>query len=284
MLRCVVLLLAALLAGAACRKAPPERQFELKGQILAMAPERREVTIRHEDVKGLMMGMTMPFTVRDAALLEGKAPGDLVTATLVVGETTAQLTTRTRTGHETLAAPPPAGVPAEIREGELIADEALVDQDGASRPIASLRGHRIALTFVYTRCPIPDFCPRMNRQFAEVQKAVQADPALTDVRLLTVTLDPAYDRPPVLKAHARHFGANPALWSFLTGDPAEVTRFGQQFGVYTETDAQDPSQIIHNLRTVVIGPDGRVVKLRSGKEWTASDLIADLKATPAAAN
>jgi protein SCO1/2 len=88
----------------------------------------------------------------------------------------------------------------------------------------------------------------------------------------------------VLKTHARLFGANPAVWSFLTGDPAEVTRFAQQFGVYTETDAQDPSQIIHNLRTVVIGPDGRVVKLHSGNEWKPSDLIADLKATPAAAN
>ncbi|HEX5110887.1 MAG TPA: SCO family protein [Vicinamibacterales bacterium] len=284
MVRCVVLLLAVLAAGAACRNAPPEKQYELKGQILAIAPERREVTIRHEEIKGLMMGMTMPFTVQDAALLEGREPGDLVTATLVVWDTGAHLTTLTRTGHEAVAAPAPSGAPAEIREGELIADEALVDQDGASRPIASLRGHRIALTFVYTRCPIPDFCPRMNRQFAQVQKAIQADRALADVRLLTVTLDPAYDRPPVLKAHARHFGADPAVWSFLTGNPEEVKRFGQQFGVYTETDAQDPSQIIHNLRTAVIGPDGRVVKLRSGKEWTPSELIADLKATPAAAN
>src|SRR5262245_59239302 len=106
MLRRVLVLSAVLAAGTACRQATPEKQYELKGQILAMAPERREVTIRHQEIKGLMMGMTMPFTVRDSALLEGKAPGDLVTATLVVGETSAHLTSLTRTGHEVLAAPP----------------------------------------------------------------------------------------------------------------------------------------------------------------------------------
>lgn len=283
MARCGVLLFL-LLASCSTRPSTDERSYELTGQILSVAPERREVVIRHEDIKGFMAGMTMPFTVKDAELLEGKARGDLVTATLVVGETSAYLSTLTKTGHETLEEPPPPDRPAVLREGDLIADEPLIDQDGASRPFATLRGHRVALTFSYTRCPLPNFCPLMNRHFAAVQKAVRSDRALADVRLATVTLDPAYDRPPILKAHARLFDADPAIWSFLTGEPAEVARFGDQFAIVNEPDEKDPSQIVHNLRTAIIGPDGRLVKIYTGNEWTPAQLLADLKATPASAH
>ena len=275
-------LLFVLLATFGCRQDPPPREYELKGQILALSSERREVTIRHEDIKGFMAGMTMAFPVKDTKLLEGKQPGDVVTATLVVSRDTPHLSAITKTGHEALPAPTPGDRPAILREGELIADEPLVDQDGTSRPMATFRGHRVALTFVYTRCPIPNFCPLMNRHFATVQKAIVADRTLADVRLVTVTLDPEYDKPPVLKAHARVFDANPAVWSFLTGDPVEVRRFGQQFGVDVEAAPDDPAQLVHNLRTAVIGANGRFVKAYTGNEWTPTELLADLKATPAA--
>jgi protein SCO1/2 len=124
----------------------------------------------------------------------------------------------------------------------------------------------------------------MNRHFAAIQKAIGADPALADVRLVTVTLDPQYDRPPVLKAHARLFAADPARWFFLTGEPEAVARFSTQFGIDAAADAQDSSQIIHNLRTVVIGPDGRLVSAHTGNDWTPAQIIADLKATAAAAS
>jgi len=123
----------------------------------------------------------------------------------------------------------------------------------------------------------------MNRHFAVVQKAIAADRELADARLVSVTLDPAYDTPAVLKAHARAFGADPAIWSFLTGEPSEVARFGQQFGIDAQADPETPSQIVHNLRTMLIGPDGRLVKSYTGNDWTPSDLLADLKASPAAA-
>jgi protein SCO1/2 len=124
----------------------------------------------------------------------------------------------------------------------------------------------------------------MNRNFAAVQKAVRSTPDLRDVRLLTVTLDPAFDRPPVLKTQATAYRADPAIWSFVTGDPAELGAFATQFGIISEGAGDNSAEIIHNLRTVVIGPDGRLVKNRSGNDWTPADLIADLSSAPSPAH
>jgi protein SCO1/2 len=277
----VVILSIVLATVMACRQAPPAKQYELQGQIVAIDRQHQEVTIKHGDIKGFMPAMTMPFPVKDPSLLEGKTPGDLVTATLVVPDVGAHLSTLTTTGHAALEEPPPAASPI-LRPGDPVADAALVDQDGRPHPFSSLRGNRVALTFIYTRCPLPDFCPLMNRNFAAVQKALKSNRALADVRLVTMTLDPEFDTPAVLKPLARAMDADPAVWSFLTGDPAAVNRFGAQFGVYTEKDAQSPGQIIHNLRTAVIDASGRLVKIESGNSWTPADLVASLEATPAA--
>lgn len=277
---------AAALLVAACggSSEAPAREYQLQGQILAIRPERSEVVIKHEDIKGFMPGMTMPFKVKEAALLQGKEPGDLVTATLVVGEVQAHLRTLDKTGHAALdtPAPPP---PPDIREpGQTLTDATLVDQNGKPSSLSAYRGHRIALTFIYTRCPLPEFCPLMDRHFAAVQKTIASTPALADVRLVTVTLDPAFDTPAVLKPYAARRGADPMIWSFLTGEPAAVNKFGSQLGIYVEHNPQSAIDITHNLRTVVIDPDGRLVKVHNGNSWTPSELVADLSAVPAAKN
>jgi protein SCO1 len=270
-----------MLAGCG-RAETPAREYELKGQILAVRPERSEVVIKHEDIKGFMPGMTMPFKVKDGALLQGKDAGDLVTATLVVGEIEAHLRTLEKTGHAPLdtPAPPP---PPDIREpGDVLTDATLVDQNGAPASLSAYRGHRVALTFIYTRCPLPEFCPLMDRNFAAVQKTLASTPALNDVRLITVTLDPAFDTPAVLKPYAARRGADPRIWSFLTGTPEDVNTFGSQLGIYVEHNPQSAIDITHNLRTVVLDPDGRLVKVHNGNSWTPSELVADLSAIPAA--
>jgi protein SCO1/2 len=278
----VLIAVVALLAGACGRSAPKPRVYEVKGQILSIKPERNEVVIKHEDIKGFMPAMTMPYKVKDASLLSGKDAGDLVNATLVVEEVDAYLTTLERTGHAALAAAPPATEAPDVLEpGAIVADALLVDQDGAAHPLSALRGHRVALTFIYTRCPLPDFCPLMNRNFAEVQKQVKQSPQFGDVRLVTMTLDPAFDTPAVLKPYARDTGADPAVWSFVTGDPGEVKKFAGQFGIYYEPDTLDTTVLIHNLRTAVIDPDGRLVKILPNNTWTPAQLVADLKAAPA---
>jgi protein SCO1 len=279
-------LLAAVLLATSCRQPPAAtRQYELQGQILAIQPERNEILIKHGDIKGFMPAMTMPFKVKDAAMLTGKQPGDLVTATLVVGEVDAHLASVTKTGQAALEAPPAVSdAPRVLAPGEEVADALLVNQDGTPVPFSSFRGHRVALTFIYTRCPLPEFCPLMDRHFAAVQKTVAAARALADVRLLTITFDPEFDTPPILQAYARRRGANPAVWTFATGDPKEIARFASQFGVFVERNPQSAADIAHNLITVVVGADGRLVKRHTGNDWTPAELVADLNATAAPAN
>ena len=286
-MRLPLLLLLGLVALAACGRSPDAaaRQYELQGQILAVRPERSEVVIKHQDIKGFMPGMTMPFTVKDQALLADKKPGDLVTATLVVGETQAYLSTLTTTGHEGVSDPPPPAADADILDrGQSVKDADLVDQDEKPRAFSSFKGHRLAVTFIYTRCPLPEFCPLMDMHFASIQKTIASTPSLADVRLLTVTLDPEFDRPAILKAYAKRRQADPALWTFLTGEPEEVKRFSSQFGLYVEHNPQNAIDITHNLRTAVIDPEGRLVTVHSGNSWTPSELVADLTAAPAPAH
>jgi protein SCO1/2 len=277
-------LVLALAVVASCRQAPPARQFELVGQILAVNPERNEVTIKHQDVKGFMPGMTMSFTVRDPALLRDRQPGDLVTATLVVEEVKAYLSTLTKTGHEDVPEAPATPVAKGLKPGDLVEDSAFLNQDGALAALRDLRGHRVAMTFVDTRCPLPEFCPLMDRHFVAIQKAVAKAPAMADVRLVTVTIDPAHDTPAVLKAHAERLGADPKVWSFLTPEPAGAPAFFEQLGLLVEREGDGPGDITHNLRTLVLDPDGRVASIRTGNDWTPAQLIADLEATAAPAN
>jgi protein SCO1/2 len=279
------IILAAAVA-AACSRGPAPKQYELKGQVLGLKPESQEVLIKHEDIRGFMPGMTMPFKVADGKLLAGLQPGDLVTATLVVAESDAHLSALTKTGHAELeAAPASASSGFELlKAGETVPDQLLIDQDGKPRPMSAMRGHRVALTFTYTRCPMPNFCPLMDRNFQALQREIKKTPALADVRLVTVSFDPEFDTPPVLKAHARRLAADPLIWSFVTGDRDEVERFAARFGVAIERAEQNPIDITHNLRTAIIDPDGRVVKVHTGNDWTPADLLADLKATAAAGN
>ena len=275
-----------LLAVAACSRQPASREYELQGQILGIAPERREVLIKHGDIKGFMPGMTMPFRVTDEELLKDKQPGDLVTATLVVSDLNSHISVLTRTGHAPLeTAPVASDAPKILAPGEQVLDALLVDQEGMPLPFSRLRGHRVALTFIYTRCPLPEFCPMMDRHFAAVQKAVKSTPALADVRLITVTLDPEYDTPAVLKPYSEKRNADPAIWSFVTGEPKEVSRFGSQFGLFVDrAPGSAANDIIHNLVTAVIDADGRLVRLHTGNDWTPTQLVADLKTSSAPAH
>lgn len=279
--RAVVLFCALLLATGCRSEPPPSKQYTLEGQIVAVAPAEHTVTIKHHDIKDFMPGMTMPFPVKDDALLAGKGPGDLVTATLVVGETEAYLSSLQRTGHAPLDAPPPPPVVPVLKEGAEVADAPFLDESNRPRSMRDWQGHRVALTFIYTRCPVPDFCPLMDRHFVALQEAVRQRQDLADVHLLTVTLDPDYDRPSILKAHAARLRADPAVWSFLTGDAEAMKTFAGQFGIYSEPDRDDPSQVIHSLRTAVIGADGRLVRITGGNEWTPPDILAQLTASPA---
>jgi protein SCO1/2 len=280
-----VLVVAASLATA-CSRTPPAKEYQLKGQILDIKPDTGEVLVKHGDIPGFMPAMTMPYTVGDAKILADKQPGDLITATLVVGETEAHLSQIAKTGHAPIedAAAPEITASDMLKAGDPVPDTTLVDENNTARPLTSLKGHRVAVTFMYTRCPQPDFCPLMDRNFAAVQNEVKKTPGLGDVRLVSISFDPANDTPAVLKAHARTLQADPAVWHFVTAGKDDIKAFAAKFGVTAEPSDAGANVITHNLATAVIDPDGRLVKIHPGNSWTPANLIADLQAAPAPAH
>lgn len=281
----IVTLLAAALV-AACGRPSDERTYTLQGQVLAIQAPQKQLIIKHEEIKGLMPGMTMPYSVRDAKLLDGLAPGDLINATLVVETNDAYLTTIKKTGQAPLEPNPPADTataPAAhsgfelLKVGEQVPDTQFVDQDGKKRSFSSFKGSRLVMTFIYTRCPLPTFCPLMDRHFATMQKTLKQEPALQNVHLVTVSFDPETDTPPVLKQHAKSLNADLTRWTFLTGDRDDIDQFASRFGVSVARAMDDPSNITHNLRTAIVDPDGRLVKVYTGNEWSPDQVLNDLR-------
>jgi protein SCO1 len=267
-----------LLPSAACRRQPPARRFTLTGQVLAVSANGDEITVRHDEVKGFMPAMVMPFKVKDRALAKGRLPGDLVKATLVVTDEEASLEAVEKTGWAAFpdAAPRETPPPDLVKAGEAIPDATLIDQDGRSFRLSSLRGSPILLTFIYTRCPLPDFCPRMDRHFQSVQKAIKDGRVPAGTRLVSISFDPDYDTPAVLKAHAAAFGADARVWTFATAPRAQVESFGARLGLSVTHEANDPT-ISHNMCTAVIDRQGRLVTIFDGNDWTPDQAIAKLK-------
>ncbi len=226
-----------------------------------------------------MPGMTMPFKVRDASLLSGKAAGDLVTAQLVVGSSEAWLATLEKTGAaplDTVASVPPAAFVVPLKPGDMAPDATFIDHTSESLSLTGWRGQAVAVTFIYVRCPLPQFCPMIDRRFAELQRAVRADSQLAGrVRLLSVSFDPDQDTPAALAAHAKKLEADSSVWRFATAPRDVVDRFAAQFGVNV---IREPDRTItHNLRTAIIAPDGRVAAMYDGGDWTTAQALNDLR-------
>ena len=272
------------LAGACDKaKAPDRRSFTLQGQVQSLDHPRKLVVVKHEEIKGFMPAMTMPYEVQDAKALDGLAPGDLINATLVVVSNGAYLTTIKKVGTAPLEKPADTPNPTAssgfelVKPGEAVPDGKFLDQDGKKRVFSAFKGSPVVMTFIYTSCPLPTFCPLMDRHFVTLQKTLQEDPALKRVRLVTVSFDPITDTPAVLRQHAKTLDADLTRWTFLTGDRDDIDQFASRFGVSISRSLDDPLNITHNLRTAIIDADGRLVKVYTGNEWSPDQILADLK-------
>jgi protein SCO1/2 len=276
----LVWLLACCTVFAHCSRKPAPKQYPIEGQILAVAPADKQLTIKHGDIVGLMPGMTMTFPVSDAKLLEGRTPGELVTGTLEVNDALGRIVALTHVGSAPLPAANDGALAAlMLNVGDEVPDAALIDQTNTRRALSEWRGQFAVVTFIYTRCPLPTFCPLMDQSFRTLQGELAKDPVLRErVKLISITFDPVHDTPEVLAAHAKKLRADPAVWTMLTGDQVTVDRVAARFGVTVFKPAEDPAQITHNLRTAIVGPDGRLTHVYSGNEWTPGAVLADLRA------
>lgn len=273
----------ALLASACGGGSSPDRkEYTLQGQVLSVALERKEAIIRHEEIPGFMSAMTMPYSVLEAKEYENLKAGDLITATLIVEPTKAYLQQVKKVGEAPLAVADGGAAPAAsgfelIKTGAPVPDQTFVNQDGKSVTLSSLRGDAVIVTFIYTSCPMPTFCPLMDQQFAKMQAKLKENNNLLRAHLLSVSFDPQIDTPPVLKAHADTLGADPRLWSFVTGDRDEIDKWASGFGVSISRATNDPRDITHNLRTALLDRQGNLVQVYTGNEWTPEQVLADLR-------
>jgi len=277
------LLLAALVAPA-CRRdakpAPDASRHPVRGRVVKVDPAARTLTLAHQDIPGFMPAMTMEFVVleKDASLLALAHPGDEVTAVLVVPDSRYWLEQLVVVKKGT---PPPAGAsPAAARgaePGDAVPDVALVDQDGRSFRLSSLRGRALALTFVFSRCPLPEYCPLLMRNFAAVEATLVADARLRlRTRLVTISFDTRHDTPAVLRAFGLPFQKTTppfAHWRLATGSEEAI----RTLGAALELDyVEETASFTHNLRTAVVDPAGKLRVLLRGNEWKPEELVAAL--------
>ena len=276
-----IIALAAAIIGAACTTPAETHSYQLTGQILVVKPETNEVLVKHEDIPGFMPAMTMPYVVKDEDLLKGRAPGDLIKATLVVGDERAYLSEIVKTGSAPVPEDARTTIPAAagvhiLQPGDAVPETRLVDQDGKAISLKDFRGSAIAVSFIYTRCPLPQFCPFIDRRFGEVQKIAAADPVLAGkIKLVSISFDPKFDTEAMLRAHAKKVGADPSVWRFASADESIVDRLAAEFGI--NVIREKDGTITHNLRTAVVDPAGRIVSIVDNNAWTAEELAASLK-------
>jgi len=267
----VVGLIAALLT-VSCQHA--NRRYKLRGQVLGKNPANNEITVKHEDIPGFMSAMTMPYKVKDAAVIAELQPGDVIAADVVtanngndywledirITDDSARKTTKPVAVHR-------------LDVGEQVPDIPLTNQDGTSFRLGDLKGKALLVTFIYTRCPMPTFCPRLSGQFAKIHGDLSKAPDdLAKTHLVTISFDPKYDTPSVLRKYGLAYlddnSAGFSHWDFASTNPSDLRKLADSFGLeYFEED----NQISHTMDIVLISPAGKIVKYWA-TEWTTAEL------------
>jgi protein SCO1/2 len=261
------------------RAARSPRRFRIAGTVVGVDEPRGQLTIQHERIDGYMDAMTMAFDVRDAAALAAAQPGTQLLAILVVDERQSWIEAVSLTNHPSDAATLRRSFTLGAAIGQTVADFRLTNQDGRPISLGQFRGKAVALTFIYVRCPLPDFCPFVSRNFAAAERDIRGRPALmAGTQLLSITVDPEHDAPDVLRAYRARFLSDDSRssnhWQLATGTPEQIRDICEFFGLQYWPES---GQIVHSLRTVVIDPAGRITHVDPGNAWKPSGLIAELE-------
>jgi protein SCO1/2 len=279
------------LAGCHSGQKPPSqpdssqnfKAYHLRGKVVSTDAAKGEVTLNHEAIPGFMDAMTMPYKLKDASILGELHPGDVITADLLVSQ---DPDADVLLDHIVVVA---QGKPDYLPKvtyhvpapGDAVPDFKLRNQDGRPIHIGQFNGKALVITFIYTRCPSPDFCPRVTRNFASLDKQLAANPALyAKTHLLSISFDPEHDTPARLRAYgATYIGSDTknafAHWDFAVPEKPVLAEMAKFFDLGMTENAD--STITHTLSTTLIGPDGKVVRFYPGNEWTPEQVLADLK-------
>jgi len=259
------------------------KNYPLRGTIVSTDPAKGEVTINHQAIPGFMGAMSMPYKLRDTRILSELHPGDTITADVLVSQSADAavfvdhfvITGQAKPDYR------PAVQYHVPTPGDEVPDFRFTDQDGRAVRLNQFRGKALLITFIYTRCPLPDFCPRVTRNFATVEKSLAANPALYGkTHLLCASFDPEGDTPARLKAYGEQYMGSKAPrafahWDFAVPGKAELHPLAQWFDV--GLTSEENGTITHTLSTTLIGPDGKVVRFYPGNDWTPEQLLGDLQ-------
>jgi protein SCO1/2 len=254
----------------------------VRGIVRGFAPDRSTIHVEHEAIPGFMPSMTMPFSVKDQTEITRLKNGDAISFRMTVTDKDLFIDQikEIPASEVHVAEPAPTrsaspAVSARLHENDVIPSFTLANQDGARVTADTFRGQPFVLTFIFTRCPVPKFCPLISHNFSELQEAIKADTgAAGKTRLLSITLDPKFDTPEILKGYAQEQKADSQIWTFATGEPAEIEKLTQSFAVFVQPEA---GTISHGLATALISPDGHVVNMWRGNTWKPSEVIEELR-------
>ncbi|MEO8351339.1 MAG: SCO family protein [Chthoniobacteraceae bacterium] len=272
-------LLIAMLAGISCRREPAPagsgvQHFDVVGTVQSVDAPRHSAIIAHEAIATYMAAMTMPFQFADELDLSNVERGDRLRFRLAISETRAWIDGFDKCGHVDLPPPAPASK-SDARIGATPPNVELRNQDGNAFRLNELRGRAVALTFMFTRCPYPEMCPRLSRQFADAQRALLITQPEARWLLLSVSIDPDHDTPAQLAAYAQTFAAHPKHWKFATGSRDAIEQLSSWFGLEMIRGA-GPA-LDHTLRTAIIDPSGKVQRIFFGNDWRSEDLVTELQ-------
>jgi len=257
--------------------------YDTRGVVRGFSPDRSTIEIQHENIPGYMPSMTMPFVPRDPKQIADLKAGDAISFRMVVTQKDFWIENVKKLRREEVDVSEPkqtSSVSTEpdtrLKEGDQMPSFSLTNQNGERVSLDTFRGQPFVLTFVFTRCPIPNFCPRMSNNFEYLQAAIKAgDGTVGTTRLLSVTLDPAYDTPKILSDYAASHDSDPKIWTFATGDAKEIDSLTRAFSVYRQNEG---GTISHGLATALINGDGRIVNIWRGNEWTPLEVTQAIQA------
>lgn len=256
------------------------KKYHIRGIVVSSDAKTGAVIVDTDAIPGYMDAMTMPYTLAQRNIASELHPGDKITATL-----TATANADVLNEIVVIAQAKPDYKPAvtynDLEPGESVPDFRFLNQSGRMVRLGQWHGKVVLLTFIYTRCPLPNYCVRMSRNFAEMDKALEKDPKLyAKTHLLSVSFDPKYDTPQVLRSYGGAYTGNYtketfAHWDFAAPTEQELPKVLQFFDV-GGTPEKDRT-ITHSLSTVVIGPEGEIYKWYPGNEWTPEQMLEDVR-------